>query len=95
MSYHQESWSLTGSPYSRNLRKIPEGVLNCLAKTTSRKPSLQYKRVDNVSSDHADALLKVGLATSVYPTIEVLCKGQDKKKDLDKENYPDVNKNKN
>ena len=43
------------------LRAIPSGVLNRLAKLTSRKPSLHSERVDKVYPDHVYALRKAGL----------------------------------
>ena len=38
------------------LHTIPSGVLNWLAKITSRKPSFQYERVNNVYPDHVNSL---------------------------------------
>ena len=34
------------------LHTIPSGVLNCLAKLTSRKPNFYSKFVDSVQPDH-------------------------------------------
>ena len=70
---------------------IPSGVLNCLAKTTSLKPTIHSEGVDKIYSDHVNALQKAGLATSYFPTMEDLWIKQDEKVDLEKE--PDVNKN--
>ena len=44
------------------LREIPSGVLNRLAKLTSRKPSIHSEGVDKIYPDHANALRKGGLA---------------------------------
>ena len=43
---------------------IPSGVLNRLAKLTSRKPFLHFEDVDNVYPDHANAIHKAGVAPS-------------------------------
>ena len=52
------------------LRAIPSGVLNRLAKLTSRKPSIQAEAVDTIYPDHANALRKAGLAPPVFPNNE-------------------------
>ena len=52
-----------------NLRAIPSGFLNRLAKLTSRKPSLNYEGVDKVHPDHTNALLKAVLAPPDFPTM--------------------------
>ena len=75
------------------LRATPSGVLNCLAKLTSRKPSLHSEGVDKIYPDHANALRKAGLAPSNLPTMGDLWSKQDEKVDTEKE--PDVNNKKN
>ena len=52
-----------------NLCAIPSGVLNRLAKLTSRKPSTQAEAVDTIYPDHAKALCKEGLAPPVFSTM--------------------------
>ena len=49
-----------------NLRAIPSGVLNCLAKFTSRKPSIQAEVVNMIYPAHANALRQAGLPTPVF-----------------------------
>ena len=51
------------------LRAIHLGVLNRLAKITSRKPSIHYEAVDKIYPDHADALGMAGLAPPNFPTM--------------------------
>ena len=51
------------------LRAIPSGVLNCLAKLTSRNPSIHAEAVDNIYPAHANALRKAGMAPPIFPTI--------------------------
>ena len=51
------------------LRAIPSGILNCLAKLTSRKLSIQAEAVDTIYPAHANALRKAGLAAPVFPTM--------------------------
>ena len=77
------------------LRAIPSGVFNRLAKLTSRKPSIQAAAVDSIYPDHANALRKVGLATSVFPTMGELWEKQDEKLEKNKERDISVKKNKN
>ena len=59
------------------LRAILSGVLNSLAKITSRKTYFRYERVDNVYPDHVSVLHKSGLATPIFLTMGKLWKGQD------------------
>ena len=61
------------------LRAIPSGVLDRLAKLTSRNPSIHTEAVDNIYPAHANALLKAGLAPSVFPTMGDLWRNQDEK----------------
>ena len=51
------------------LRAIPSGVLNRLAKLTSKKPSIQAEAVDKIYPAHANALRKAGLAPPIFPTM--------------------------
>ena len=73
------------------LRMIPSGVLNRLAKLTSRKPSIQAEAVDTIYPAHANPLRKAGLAPPVFPTMGYLWRNQDEKVDNEKER--DVSKN--
>ena len=50
-----------------NLRAIPSGVLNRLAKLTSRNPSIQAEAVDTIYPAHTNALRKAGLAPPFSP----------------------------
>ena len=75
------------------LRTIPSGVLNRLAKLTSRKPSIQAEAVDTIYSDHANALRKAVLAPPVFPTMGDLWGKQDEKVDKGKERDVSVKKN--
>ena len=73
------------------LRAISSGVLDRLAKLTSRKPSLHSEGVDTVYPDHANALHKAGLAPPNFPTMVDLWKMQDEKLETENEKEPDVN----
>ena len=77
------------------LRAIPSGVFNCLAKLTSRKPSIRAAAVDSIYPAHANALRKAGLAPSVFPTMGKLWGKQDEKLEKNKERDVSVNKNRN
>ena len=48
---------------------IPSGVLNRLAKLTSRKPSILSEAADKIYPDHVNALRKSGLAPPNFPTM--------------------------
>ena len=74
------------------LRAIPSGVLNRLAKLTSRKPLSYSQRVDNIYHEHANSFCKAGLASPNLPTMGYLWSNQDQKMDIEKE--PDVLKKK-
>ena len=76
------------------LRVIPSGVLNRLAKFTSRKPSLHSEEVDKVYPDHTNALRKAGLAPPDFRTMGDSWKMQDEKLDIENKIKPDVNKKK-
>ena len=67
------------------LRAIPSGVLNCLAKLTSRNPSIHAEAVDNIYPAHANALRKASLAPPVFSTMGDLCRKQDEKVEIEKE----------
>ena len=72
---------------------ITSGVLNHLAKLTSRKPYIHSEGVDKIYPDHANVLRKAGLAPYNFPTMGYLWSKQDDNVDIEKE--PDVNKKKN
>ena len=74
------------------LLAIPSGILNRLDKLTSRNPSIRAEAVDKIYPDHANALLKAGLAPPVLPTMGYLWRNQDEK--VDNENERDVIKKK-
>ena len=71
---------------------IPSGVLNCLAKLTSRKPSTHSETVDKIYPDYANAFRKAGLTPPISPTMGDLWRKQDEKVDMEKER--DVSKKK-
>ena len=50
-----------------NLRAIPSGVLNRLAKLTLRKPSIHSEAVDKIYPNHVKALRKAGLTPPNFP----------------------------
>ena len=75
------------------LRAIPSGVLNPLAKLTSRKPSIQSEAVDTIYPAHTNALRKAGLVPPVFPTMGELWRKQDEKADKNKERDVSVKKN--
>ena len=77
------------------LRAIPSVVLNCLAKLTSMKPSIQAEVVDKIYPAHANALRKAGLAPPVFPTIGELWRKQDENVEKEKERNFSVKKNRN
>ena len=51
------------------LRAIPSGVLNRLAKLTSRNPSMNSEGVDKIYPDHTNALRKAGLTPPNFSTM--------------------------
>ena len=51
------------------LSAIPSGVLNRLAKLTSRNPSIQAEAVNTIYPAHVNALLKSGLAPPIFPSM--------------------------
>ena len=65
------------------LGAIPSVVLNHLEKITLQNPSLHCKRVDKIYPDHANALLKAGLAPPIFLTMGELWKNQDEKMDIE------------
>ena len=67
------------------LRAILSGVLNSLAKITSRKTYFRSERVDNVYPDYTNNLHKTGLAPPIVPTMGELRKGQDEIMDIENE----------
>ena len=75
------------------LRVIPSGVLNRLAKLTSRKPSIQAEAVDTIYPAHTNAHRKAGLAPPILPTMGELWRKQDEKVDKEKERDLSVKKN--
>ena len=75
------------------LRAILLGVLNRLAKLTSRKPLIHSEGEDNIYPNHANALCKAGLANPNFPKMGGLWRNQDEKVDTKKE--PDISKKKN
>ena len=77
------------------LRAIPFGVLNRLAKLTSRKPSIQAEAVDTIYPAHANSLRKAGVAPPVFPTMGDLWRKQDEKLEKEKERDVSVKKNRN
>ena len=64
------------------LRAIPSVVLNCLAKLTSRKPSINSEGVDKIYPGHANALRKAGLAPPNFPKMGYLWSKQDVRVDI-------------
>ena len=48
------------------LRAIPSGVLNRLAKLTSRNPSIHAEAVNKIYPAHSNALRKAGLVPPVF-----------------------------
>ena len=58
---------------------IPSGVLNRLAKLTSRNPSVHAEAVDKIYPAHVNALRKAGLAPPVFPIMVDLWIKQDEK----------------
>ena len=77
------------------LHAIPSGVLNRLAKLTSRKPSIQAESVDTIYPAHVSSLRKEGLDPPVFPTMGYLWRKQDKKVEKKKERDVSVKKNRN
>ena len=66
------------------LRAIPSGVLNRLAKLTSRKPLIHSEGVDKIYPDHANTLRKAGLVPPNFLTMVDLWRKQDAKVDMEK-----------
>ena len=60
----KESTHAPGTPHA-----IPSGFLNCLAKLTSRKPSLHFEGVEKVYPDHANSFIKAGLVPPNFLTM--------------------------
>ena len=50
-----------------NIRGIPSGVLNLLAKLTSRKLSINSDGLNKIYPNHVNALCKTGLAPPNFP----------------------------
>ena len=67
------------------LRMIPSGVLNRLAKLTSRNPSIHAESVDKIYPTHANALRKASLAPPVFLTMGYLWRKQDEKVEIEEE----------
>ena len=59
------------------LRAIPYGVLDLLAKLTSRNPSIHAEVLHKIYPAHANALRKAGLAAPVFPKMRYLWRKQD------------------
>ena len=72
---------------------IPSGVLNRLAKLTSRKSSIHSEGLDKIYPDHVNALRKAGLSPPNFSAMGYLWSKQDEKVDIEKE--PDVNEKRN
>ena len=72
---------------------IPSGVLNRLAKLTSRNPSIHDEVVENMYPDHAKNFRKAGLAPPVFPSMGDLWRKQYENMDIEKEQ--DISKKKN
>ena len=83
---------MEGTHTPGNLRAIPSGVLNRLAKLTSIKPSVHSEEVEKIYTNRVNALRKAGLASPNFPIMGYLWSKQDEKVDIEKE--PDVNKKK-
>ena len=77
------------------IRAIPSGVFNRLAKLTSRKPYIRAALVNTIYPAHANALLKVVLAPSIFPTMGELWGKQNEKLEKNKERDVSVKKNRN
>ena len=75
------------------LRIIPSGILNRLAKITSRKPFISSEVVNKIYPNHANYLRKAGLAHSNFLIMGDLRSKKDEKVDIEKE--PEINKKKN
>ena len=75
------------------LRAIPSGVLNRLAKLTSRNPSIHAESVGKIYPDHANTLRKAVLSPPILPTMRDLWWKKDEKVDSEKER--DVSKKEN
>ena len=86
--FGKESTHTPGTP-----RAIPSGVLNRIAKLTSRKASTKYEEVEKIYPDHANALHKAGLAPPNFLTMGYLWSNQDEKIDIEKEPYVSKKKN--
>ena len=63
---------------------IPLGVLNRLAKLTSRKPFIRSEGVDKIYPDHTNDLRKAGLAPPNFLKMGDLWSKQDEKMDIEK-----------
>ena len=67
------------------LHAIPLGVLNRLAKHTSRKPSIYSLEVGIIYPDYVNALRKAGLAPPNFPPMGDLWIKQDDKMEIERE----------
>ena len=77
------------------LRTIPLGVLDRLAKLTSRKTSIKSEEIEKIYPDHANSLYKAGLVPPNFLTMGYLWRKQDEKVDMEKEQDARKNKNRN
>ena len=74
------------------LRATPLGVLNHIAKLTSRKPAIHTEGGDKIYYNHANTLCQASLAPPNFTTMGHLWSNQDEIFDIEKE--PDISKKK-
>ena len=60
-------------------KAIPNGVLNRLAKPTSRTDENTKMSIKKHYPDHTNALAWAGLSMKIFPTLKELCKNADKR----------------
>ena len=67
------------------LREIPSGVLNRLAKPTSRNTSIHSEVEDKIYPDYVNDLRKAGVDSPTFPTMGDLWRKHDEKVDSENE----------
>ena len=67
------------------LRAILSGFLNQVAKLITRKPSFHLDGIDKIYPNHANAILKAGLASPNFPSMGDVWSKQDERVDTKKE----------
>ena len=77
-----------------NHHAIPSGILQCLAKFTSRTPKADFERVYNMHLYHSNALCNMVFSYSIFITMGELQKEFDMNMDFDVNRWLETHINK-